>query len=35
MNVPVYLSADYTVPVNLPAYSFTMHFQATSTKNGF
>jgi hypothetical protein len=35
MNTPMYLSADYTVPVNLLAYQFDMHFQPSSTKTGF
>ena len=26
----VYVEADYTVPVNLPGYSFDMHFNPTS-----
>lgn len=31
----VYLSADYTVPVNLPGYSFTLHFTPSSGNKGF
>ena len=26
----VYVAADYTVPINLPGYSFDMHFNPTS-----
>jgi hypothetical protein len=26
----VYVAADYTVPINLPGYSFEMHFNPTS-----
>ena len=31
----VYLAADYTVPVNLPGYSFTLHFTPSSGNKGF
>jgi hypothetical protein len=31
----VYLTADYTVQVNLPGYSFDMHFNPTSGNKGF
>ena len=31
----VYVTADYTVPVNLPGYSFDMHFSPTSGNKGF
>ncbi len=31
----VYLTADYTVAVNLPGYSFDMHFNPTSGNKGF
>jgi hypothetical protein len=31
----VYLSADYTVPVDLPGYSFTLHFTPSSGNKGF
>jgi len=30
----VYVGADYTVPVNLPGYSFTMHFTPNSGNKG-
>ena len=30
----VYLAADYSVPVNLPGYSFTMHFTPSSGNRG-
>jgi hypothetical protein len=32
---PVYLAVDYRVPVNLPGFSFTMHFTPSSTKDTF
>ena len=35
MTSPMYLAADYSVPVNLPQYSFTMHFTPSSTKKSF
>ena len=31
----VYLAADYSVPVNLPGYSFDLHFTPTSGNKGF
>ncbi len=31
----VYLSADYSVPVTLPGYSFTLHFNPSSGNKGF
>ncbi len=31
----VYLVADYSVPVSLPGYSFTLHFTPTSGNKGF
>lgn len=31
----VYVAADYSVPVNLPGYSFTMHFTPSSGNRGF
>jgi len=31
----VYVAVDYTVPVNLPGYSFDMHFTPTSGNKGF
>jgi hypothetical protein len=31
----LYLAADYRVPVNLPGFSFTMHFTPSSTKDAF
>lgn len=31
----VYVAADYTVPVNLPGYSFDMHFSPSSGNKGF
>jgi hypothetical protein len=31
----VYVAADYSVPVNLPGYSFTMHFTPNSGNKGF
>jgi len=31
----VYVEADYNVPVSLPGYSFTMHFNPTSGNKGF
>jgi len=31
----VYLAADYSVPVSLPGYSFTMHFTPSSGNKGF
>ncbi len=34
-DAPLYLAVDYTVPVNLPGYSFTLHFTPTSTGGRF
>jgi hypothetical protein len=31
----VYVAADYTVPVSLPGYSFTLHFTPSSGNKGF
>jgi hypothetical protein len=31
----LYLAVDYTAPVNLPGYSFTLHFTPTSTGGRF
>jgi len=31
----VYLEADYSVPVNLPGYSFSFHFTPSSGNKGF
>ncbi|MGP0021283.1 MAG: hypothetical protein ACLPHP_22125 [Candidatus Sulfotelmatobacter sp.] len=31
----VYLAADYSVPVTLPGYSFTLHFTPSSGNKGF
>jgi hypothetical protein len=31
----VYLAADYSVPVNLPGYSLTLHFTPSSGNKGF
>lgn len=31
----VYVGADYTVPVSLPGYSFTLHFTPSSGNKGF
>ena len=31
----VYVAADYTVPVNFPGYSFTLHFTPSSGNKGF
>lgn len=31
----VYVGAEYTVPVNLPGYSFTLHFTPSSGNRGF
>ncbi len=31
----VYVAADYTVPVALPGYSFTLHFTPSSGNKGF
>lgn len=34
-NTPMYLSADYSVTVDLPRYSFVLHFTPSSTKQSF
>jgi len=31
----VYVAADYSVPVNFPGYSFTLHFTPSSGNKGF
>lgn len=31
----VYLAADYSVPISLPGYSFTLHFTPSSGNKGF
>jgi hypothetical protein len=31
----VYVAAEYTIPINLPGYSFDMHFEPTSGNKGF
>jgi hypothetical protein len=31
----VYVAVDYSVPVNLPGYSFTLHFTPSSGNKGF
>jgi hypothetical protein len=31
----VYVAADYSVPVNLPGFSFTLHFNPSSGNKGF
>jgi hypothetical protein len=31
----VYVAADYSVPVDLPGYSFTLHFTPSSGNKGF
>jgi hypothetical protein len=31
----VYLAVDYSAPVNLPGYSFTLHFNPSSGNKGF
>lgn len=31
----VYVGADYSVPVSLPGYSFTLHFTPSSENKGF
>lgn len=31
----VYVAADYVVPINLPGYSFTLHFTPSSGNKGF
>jgi hypothetical protein len=34
-NLAVYVAADYTVPVSLPGYSFTLHFTPSSGNKAF
>jgi len=34
-SLAVYVAADYTVPVELPGYSFTLHFTPSSGNKGF
>ena len=34
-SLAVYVAADYSVPVDLPGYSFTMHFTPSSGNKGF
>lgn len=34
-SLAVFVAADYTVPVNLPGYSFTLHFTPTSGNKPF
>lgn len=34
-NTPMYLAADYSVSVNLPYYSFVLHFTPSSDKQAF
>ena len=34
-SLAVFLTADYSVPVSLPGYSFTLHFTPTSGNKGF
>jgi len=31
----VYVAADYSIPVNLPGYSFNLHFTPSSENKGF
>jgi hypothetical protein len=31
----VYVAADYSVPISLPGYSFTLHFTPSSGNKGF
>jgi len=33
--VAVYVAADYSVPISLPGYSFTLHFTPSSGNKGF
>ena len=32
---PMFIAADYDVPVNLPRFSFTLHFNPSSEKRAF
>jgi len=34
-TLAVYVAVDYSVPVNLPGYSFTLHFTPSSGNKGF
>jgi hypothetical protein len=34
-SLAVYVGVDYTVPVSLPGYSFTLHFTPSSGNKGF
>lgn len=34
-NAPLYLAADYSVPVDVADYSFVLHFQPSSDKTTF
>jgi|SRR5579872_6120435 len=34
-TLAVYVAVDYTVPINLPGYSFDMHFTPSSGNKGF
>ncbi len=34
-TLAVYVAADYSVPVSLPGYSFTLHFTPSSGNKGF
>jgi hypothetical protein len=34
-SVAIYVAADYSVPVSLPGYSFTLHFTPNSGNKGF
>ena len=34
-TLAVYVAADYSVPVSLPGYSFTLHFTPSSGNRGF
>jgi hypothetical protein len=34
-SLAVYVAADYSVPVTLPGYSFTLHFTPSSGNKGF
>jgi hypothetical protein len=34
-SLAVYVAADYSVPVSLPGYSFTLHFNPSSGNKGF
>ena len=34
-SLAVYVAADYSVPISLPGYDFTMHFTPSSGNKGF